>query len=173
MISYPQQRASPILEKAREGSHRGPADEGWAKGGGGPQSWSPCGHPPPAGSVQKWEAEARWKHALGSRERLGMIQRGSLSTVPSDGSSTWSSPLITELERGGVRQRPLPSTGQIWVVILVVLPLPELPTAFLPASASGGRMLFSAPCLAITWLCSDSPGEKRRISKTNQIQSLK
>lgn len=32
MISYPQQRASPILEKAREGSHRGPADEGWAKG---------------------------------------------------------------------------------------------------------------------------------------------
>lgn len=43
MISYPQQRASPILEKAREGSHRGPADEGWANGGGGPQSWSPCG----------------------------------------------------------------------------------------------------------------------------------
>lgn len=35
MISYPQQRASPVLEEAREGSHRGPAEEGRAKGGGG------------------------------------------------------------------------------------------------------------------------------------------
>lgn len=173
MISYPQQRASPILEKAREGSHRRPADEGWAKGGGGPRSWSPCGHPPPAGSVQKWEAEARWKHALGSRERLGMIQRGSLSTVPSDGSSAWSSPLITELERGGVRQWPLRGTGQ-HLGCRSSSASPAGAARSLPPSLSVWRKkAFSAPCLAITWLCSDSPGEKRRISKTNQIQSLK
>lgn len=53
MISYPQQRASPILEKAREGSHRGPADEGWANGGGGAAELEPVRPPPPAGRVQK------------------------------------------------------------------------------------------------------------------------
>lgn len=41
-----------------------------------------------------------------------MTQRGSLSTVPSDGSSSWSSAPIAEPERGGVRQRPLPSSSQ-------------------------------------------------------------
>lgn len=41
-----------------------------------------------------------------------MTQRGSLSTVPSDGSSTWGSAPITEPERGGVRQWPPPSSSQ-------------------------------------------------------------
>ena len=42
MISYPQQRASPVLEEAREGSHRGPAEEGRAKGGGGHRVGAPA-----------------------------------------------------------------------------------------------------------------------------------
>ena len=79
-----------------------------------------------------------------------MIQRGSLSTVPSDGSSAWSSPLITELERGGVRQWPLRGTGQ-HLGCRSSSASPAGAARSLPPSLSVWRKkAFSAPCLAIT-----------------------
>lgn len=67
MISYPQQRASPILEKGREGSHRGPAEEVWAKGGGGPAELEPL--PSPSSSWVRTEMRSRSKMKACSGKR--------------------------------------------------------------------------------------------------------
>lgn len=133
-----QEKASPILEEQSRYSQRAWAG-GRAKGGGSCRAgaqWPPSS----LECIQKWEAEARLKHALGGRERLRMIGR-SLSTAPSDGGFYME--LTGSIHWAGKRKCrwwPLPSIVGIW----------KLPWAFISGRVYPVRATHNLlPCLSI------------------------
>lgn len=137
----PPGEGQPILEEAREGSHRGPAEEeGRAKGGGG------CRVGTPAITLLRLGA---YRNERQKQDDSMLWEAGRGREWPGEG--LWAqSPVMAVLhppnhwawKRRG-RWWPLPSTRQyLGCHPRRGRPLQEPPTVFLWASASGGRMLF-------------------------------
>lgn len=120
------------------------------------------------------EKQKRMQHAFGGRQRAGMARRGSLSTQPRDSFYRELSYQVQSLNlKEEVKAMDIAQSCLVWhpegSILGEVLPIgPALHSS--SRLSSGGRILFGAPCKAITHLCPEALGTREESPKQTEYR---